>query len=84
MNDHGAPLYPGNAHGTVRWFVGDRPLHGGEIVQVCCSGAWLTGRFECDSGTRDEPTFFFSLELEGGVQEQQKLVLPEGALIRRA
>ena len=82
MHDGGAPLRLGHAQGTARWFLDDRPLSGGDVVQLCCSGGWLTGRFECDSGTGDMPTFFFGIELGGGVVEQQKLVLPAGALLR--
>ncbi len=84
MSNDGAPLQSGAAHGRLRWFLNDRPLDGGTIVQLCCSGGWLTGRFECDSGTGDAPTFFFSIELGGGELSQQKLALPEGALLRRA
>lgn len=84
MSDEGAPLRRGRAQGTERWFIDDRPLHGGDIVQLCCSGGWLTGRFECDSGTGDAPTFYFSIELGAGRVDQQKLTLPEGALLRRA
>ena len=81
MPDDGAPLRPGRAQGADRWFLDDRPLSGGDVVQLCCSGGWLTGRFECDSG--GAPTFYFSIELGAGRIEQQKLVLPEGALLRR-
>lgn len=83
MTNQSWPLLPISAHGTTRWSLGDRPLRGGDIVQICCSGAWLTGRFECDSGTGDQPKFFFSIELGGGEVDQQKIVLPEGALMRR-
>lgn len=83
MSGEGAPLRLGTAQGSTRWFLDDRPLSGGDIVQLCCSGGWLTGRFECDAGTGDVPAFFFSIELGGGRVEQHKLVLPEGALLRR-
>ena len=83
MSSEGTPLRLGTAQGSARWFAGDRALNGGDIVQLCCSGGWLTGRFECDAGTNDAPTFFFSIELGGGRVEQQKIVLPEGALLRR-
>lgn len=84
MSESGAPLRRGHAQGSERWFLDDRPLSGGDIIQLCCSGGWLTGRFECDSGTGGVPTFFFSIELGAGRIEQQKLVLPDGALLRRA
>jgi hypothetical protein len=73
-----------HAQGTVRFALGDRVLHGGDLIELCCSGGWVTGRFECDSGTGGEPTFFFSIELGGGEVSQHSLVIPEGALVRRA
>jgi len=83
MSDGGAPLRLGRAQGSDRWLLDDRPLSGGDIGQLWCSGGWLTGRFECDSGTGGAPTFYFSIELGAGRVEQQKLILPEGALLRR-
>lgn len=72
----------GLAQGTQRYMLGHRALHGGDIVQLCLSGGWVTGRFECDSGTGGAPTFFFSIELGGGNVSQESLVIPEGALLR--
>lgn len=58
----------------------DRPLCGGDVVQICGSGGWLTGRFEWDSGS--VPTFYFSIELDGGGVEQLHFPIPERALLR--
>ena len=66
----------------MRWFLSGRALTGGDIVQLCCSGGWLTGRYEHDVGTGAQPTFYFSIELEGGAVSQQSLPIPEGALLR--
>lgn len=73
----------GRAQGAARYMLGGRGLSGGDLVQLCCSGGWITGRFECDSGTGQQPTFYFSVEVGGGKVEQQSLVIPEGALLRR-
>ncbi len=80
----GSPLRLGHAQGAPRWLLEDKPLVGGDVVQLCCSGGWLTGRFECDAGTGNAPTFFFTIEIAGGRVEPRSLVLPDGALLRRA
>ena len=67
----------------LRYFLLERPLRGGDVVQLCCSGGWLTGRFEWDMGAEGGPRFFFSIELHGGGIEQHSLPIPEGALLRR-
>ncbi len=66
----------------LRYRLLDRSVNGGEILQLCCSGGWITGRFECDAGTGGAPTFFFSIELEGGRVAQHSIPIPEGALLR--
>jgi hypothetical protein len=76
-------LRSAEVRGAIRWTIGDRLLQGGDLIALCCSGGWITGRFECDSGTGDQPTFFFSIELGGGEVAQQSLVIPEGALVAR-
>jgi hypothetical protein len=72
------------AQGTLRYFLGGRVLNGGDIIQLCCSGGWITGRFEWDQQPDTRPSFFFfSIELEGGKVAQHSLTIPEGALFRR-
>jgi hypothetical protein len=66
------------AQGTQRYALLDKVISGGDILELCCSGGWITGRFEWDTG----PTFFFSIEVEGGKVAQQSLPLPDGALLR--
>jgi hypothetical protein len=71
------------AQGTLRYFLHDRVLSGGEVVELCCSGGWLAGRFEWDGAAREgAPRFFFSIELGGGEVAEHSLLLPEGALLR--
>ncbi|UJR84859.1 hypothetical protein [Sandaracinus amylolyticus] len=77
-------LRRGLRHGVERWFLNDRSLSGGDIVELCCSGGWITGRFEHDAGMGGAPTFFFSIELGEGRVSQQSIELPEGALMRLA
>lgn len=83
MNEEPETLRLAPAQGTLRWTLGGRVLHGGDIIQLCCSGGWLTGRFEVGSDVDARPTFYFSIELEGGRVAQQSLEIPEGALLRR-
>lgn len=69
--------------GSGRYVLLDKVVHGGELLEMCTSGGWLTGRYECDAGTGDVPTLFFSVELDGGGVTQLHLPIPEGALLRR-
>jgi ketosteroid isomerase-like protein len=80
----GETLQIGQAQGSRRYMLGDRVVTGGEILEMCCSGGWLTGRFEWSGQLEDAPTFFFSIELDGGQVAQHSMPLPEGALLRRA
>jgi hypothetical protein len=84
MNREPGTLLLARAQGTMRYTLGGRVVHGGDIVQLCFSGGWITGRFECDMENQGKPMFFFSIELEGGKVDQQSLVIPEGALLRWA
>ncbi len=75
-------LVLGHAQGAPRYFLADRPVSGGDVLQLCCSGGWVAGRFEWDAGTGRAPTFYFSIELEGGGVAQQHLELPARAVMR--
>lgn len=79
-----ANLRIGHAQGSSRFFLGDRPLGGGDVVELCTSGGWITGRFEWNGRTDVPPSFHFSIELGGGIIEQQSLLIPDGALLRRS
>jgi hypothetical protein len=72
-------LARGFAQGSPRFILGDRALSGGDIVEVCCSGGWLAGRFEWDDAGA---YFHFSIELGAGEVAAQRIALPEGALMR--
>ena len=72
------------AQGTARYSLLGRALSGGDVVQLCCSGGWITGRFEWEGTTEASPSFYFSIELDGGGVAQQVLSIPDGALLRWA
>lgn len=82
MSSTPASLSLGRAQGAPRYFLGDKPISGGDIVQLCTSGGWITGRFEWDPGEAGVPTFFFSLELDGGGVSQLQIAIPARALLR--
>jgi hypothetical protein len=82
MSGESGALRLGRAQGAARYFLLDRPVSGGDVVQLCCSGGWITGRFEWDAGMGGAPIFFFSIELGAGGIAQQSIVLPSGALMR--
>jgi hypothetical protein len=71
-----------HAQGSLRYSLLGRPLSGGDVVQLCCSGGWITGRFEWEGSAEAPPSFYFSIELEGGGVAQQVLPIPDGALLR--
>jgi len=66
-----------------RFCLAGRPVHGGDTLQLCFSGGWVTGRYEWDGDPSTPPRFHCSIELEGGRVEECSLPLPEGALLRR-
>lgn len=65
-----------------RWqhFLLGRPVHGGDPIELCFSGGWVTGRHEW-AGPEHAPRLFFSVELGGGRGWESWLELPEGALL---
>lgn len=65
-----------------RFVLLDRALNGGDVIQLCCAGGWITGRFEWDAGMGRAPTFHFSIELAGGRVAEQAIEIPDGALLR--
>jgi hypothetical protein len=67
--------------GRYKHFLSGRPLNGGDPVQLCFSGGWVTGRYEW-SLPEQPPRFHFSVELAGGRVWEAHIELPEGALLR--
>ena len=67
-------------HSNGRYCLAGRPINGGDTIELCISGGWITGRFEWTP--EDElPTFHFSIELVRG-QAPLSILLPEGARLR--
>lgn len=58
-----------------------RPVNGGDVIQICFSGGWVTGRYEW-SGVESAPRFHFSVELGSGRVWESSFELPEGAIVR--
>jgi hypothetical protein len=70
-------------HGRLRYRIEDRVINGGEPIDLCFSGGWVTGRFEWSGDAHERPNFHYSLELMGeGKVETGSLVIPEGAVVR--
>jgi hypothetical protein len=72
-----------SAPSGLRHYLGGRPLHGGDLLQLCFSGGWVTGRYERDREHPDRAWFHCSIELDGGRTAEHVLAIPEGALVRR-
>ncbi len=84
MSPPAASMRLGRAQGAHWYFLRDRPISGGDVVQMCTSGGWIMGRFDWDSGVGGVPTFYFSVELDGGGVALLHFPIPERALLRRA
>jgi hypothetical protein len=70
-------------HGRPRYRIGERTLTGGEVIALCFSGGWVTGRFEWSGDAHERPRFHYSIELLGeGRVAQGDFELPEGAVVR--
>ena len=67
----------------LRYAVAGKPLYGGDIIALCFSGGWVTGRFEWNSDPSQPPSFHCSIELEGGQTSPWSFAIPEGALVLR-
>jgi hypothetical protein len=66
---------------SKHWLLG-RAVNGGDPLELCCSGGWIIGRYEC-AGGEAAPRFHFSVELAGGGRVwESSFELPEGALLR--
>jgi hypothetical protein len=69
--------------GRARYWLGDRPVNGGDPIDLCFGGGWVTGRFEWTGARVERPRFHYSISLvaQGRVVEGD-LELPEGAVVR--
>jgi hypothetical protein len=67
--------------GRHKHYLLGRTVNGGDVLQLCFSGGWVSGRYEW-AGDEAVPRFHFSIELGGGRVWESSLELPEGALLR--
>jgi hypothetical protein len=74
------PLQLRERDGRKKHWLSQRPVNGGDIVEVCFSGGWLAMRYEWNG--LDRPRFHFSVELGGGRVWESSLELPQDALMR--
>jgi hypothetical protein len=69
--------------GRMRYRLGERVIRGGDVVALCFSGGWVTGRFEWTGEPQERPPFHYSLELLGeGRVAEGVMEIPEGAVLR--
>jgi hypothetical protein len=69
--------------GRAKHYLDGRPVNGGDPIDLCFSGGWVTGRYEWSGEPNVPPCFHYSLELiaEGRVAPGI-LAIPEGAVLR--
>ncbi|HEY3449713.1 MAG TPA: hypothetical protein VGK67_25385 [Myxococcales bacterium] len=66
----------------MKYYLDGRPVNGGDLLELCVSSGWLTGRFELGRAEDDPPSLHLSVELERGGQAQLSIPIPEGACLR--
>lgn len=83
MRSDGETLHLIERHGRIRHYLAGRVVQGGDPIDLCFSGGWVTGRYEWSGATHELPRFHYSIELmaEGKVVEGT-LEIPEGAVLR--
>lgn len=68
--------------GEMRHTLSGRAVNGGDTLDLCFSGGWITGRYEWGSEHSGQPSFHCSIVLEGGGVVERVIEIPEGALLR--
>ena len=69
--------------GRCRYYLNERPLSGGDIVELNFSEGWVAGRYEWSTDPTDPPRFHYSIQLQTvGEVAQGSLPIPPGALLR--
>jgi hypothetical protein len=69
--------------GRVKYELAGRAVQGGDVVELCFSGGWVTGSFEWSGGGNDVPCFHYSIELmTDGEVVRGSLEIPVGAAMR--
>lgn len=83
MRTDGEPLQLIARDTRVKYYLAGRPVGGGDPIDLCFSGGWVTGRFEWSGDPQERPSFHYSLELIGeGQVEPGVIAIPEGAVLR--
>jgi hypothetical protein len=83
MHHERATLELLNRGGRLKYYLAGRPVSGGDPIDLCFSGGWVTGRFEWNGDGHVPPEFHFSITLLGeGRVHEASFVLPEGAIVR--
>jgi hypothetical protein len=65
----------------LRHYLDDRLVSGGDTLELCFSGGWVVGRYECGAD-RHRPSFHCSIELSGGGVVDHAFEIPDDALFR--
>jgi hypothetical protein len=72
-----------NRSGRWKYSLGGRLVSGGQPLDLCFSGGWVTGRFEWSGDAAERPRFHYSIALLGeGRVHEDSFVLPENAVMR--
>lgn len=71
-----------NGPAGIRHYLADRLLNGGDPIQLCFSGGWVTGRYERSSDHPERAFFHCSIERAGGMTTDHMVELPDDALVR--
>ena len=83
MNTRPATLRPGSRSGEMRHYLSGRPVNGGDTIELCFSGGWVTGRYEWNSEqSEQQPSFHCSIVVDGGGVVERVIEIPENALVR--
>jgi len=68
--------------GRPRHWLGDRPVNGGDALELCFSGGWVVGRYEWDAEKQERPLFHCSIVLQEGDVAETVIEIPDGAVMR--
>ena len=66
----------------LRHYLQGRPVNGGDTLELCFSGGWVTGRYEWSPADQRGPWLHCSIELSGGRVAEHLIEIPDGALLR--
>lgn len=82
-NHHGDVLVLVERNGRTKYHLAGKPVTGGDPIDLCFSGGWVTGRYEWSGDVHQRPVFHYALELIGeGEVAEGIITLPEGAVLR--